>query len=44
MDNLAKFAVANKDIPTLGFTHFQAARLTTSVGKKGNSFGYNLYY
>ncbi|MBQ3437537.1 MAG: adenylosuccinate lyase, partial [Fusobacterium sp.] len=33
MDNLAKFAVANKDIPTLGFTHFQAAQLTT-VGKR----------
>lgn len=33
MDALSKFAIDNKDIPTLGFTHFQAAQLTT-VGKR----------
>jgi adenylosuccinate lyase len=33
MNNLSKFALENKDIATLGFTHFQAAQLTT-VGKR----------
>ena len=33
MNNLSKFALDNKDIATLGFTHFQAAQLTT-VGKR----------
>lgn len=33
MNNLSKFALENKNIPTLGFTHFQAAQLTT-VGKR----------
>ncbi|MDO4690492.1 MAG: adenylosuccinate lyase [Fusobacterium sp.] len=33
MNSLAKFALENKNIPTLGFTHFQAAQLTT-VGKR----------
>lgn len=33
MDELSKFALDNKDIPTLGFTHFQAAQLTT-IGKR----------
>lgn len=34
MNNLKNFALKYKDLPTLGFTHFQAAQLTT-VGKRG---------
>ncbi len=33
MDKLKRFALKYKDLPTLGFTHFQAAQLTT-VGKR----------
>ncbi len=33
IDNLAKFALEYRELPTLGFTHFQAAQLTT-VGKR----------
>lgn len=33
MNNIAKFAVKYKDMPALGFTHFQPAQLTT-VGKR----------
>ena len=33
INELAKFAMKYKDMPTLGFTHFQAAQ-TTTVGKR----------
>lgn len=33
ISEMSKFAMENKNLPTLGFTHFQAAQLTT-VGKR----------
>jgi len=35
MDNLKRFALEYMDMPTLGFTHFQPAQLTT-VGKRAS--------
>ena len=41
MDQMAAFCLQYKDLPTLGFTHFQPAQLTT-VGKRGCLWLYDL--
>lgn len=38
---LREFCMAYRDVPTLGFTHFQPAQLTT-VGKRGSLWLYDL--
>jgi adenylosuccinate lyase len=42
MNKLSDFAIKHKDLPTLGFTHFQAAQLTT-VGKRASLWLHDLY-
>ena len=41
INNLKQFALKNKHIATLGFTHFQAAQLTT-VGKRATLWAQDL--
>lgn len=41
IDSLATFAAANRDLPTLGFTHLQPAQPTT-VGKRACLWAYDL--
>jgi adenylosuccinate lyase len=41
MSNIRNFSQKHKDVPTLGFTHFQAAQLTT-VGKRATLWNMDL--
>lgn len=43
MDKLSKFSLENKSLPCLGFTHFQAAQLTT-VGKRASLWMQDFYF
>lgn len=43
MKNLSEFALEYKDMPALGFTHFQPAQLTT-VGKRATLWIQDFYY
>ncbi|MTI67770.1 MAG: adenylosuccinate lyase [Firmicutes bacterium] len=42
MDKIATFATENKCIPTLGYTHFQPAQITT-VGKRATLWLHDIY-